>query len=103
MDIPIIVDADTGYGNPLNVHRTVKDLIDAGETLCETEYPALRRIFAPLPEPMEVNAWARRLTNCVQQRDPVGAIDIVRETLPSYSPSDTLLSLSMPDAKKAQL
>ena len=25
--IPIIVDADTGYGNPLNVHRTVNELI----------------------------------------------------------------------------
>ncbi len=29
VDIPIIVDADTGYGNPLNVYRTVKELIAA--------------------------------------------------------------------------
>ena len=28
--IPILVDADTGYGNPLNVIRTVKELISAG-------------------------------------------------------------------------
>ena len=28
--IPIIIDADTGYGNALNVIRTVNDLIDAG-------------------------------------------------------------------------
>ena len=28
--IPVIVDADTGYGNPLNVIRTVNELIDAG-------------------------------------------------------------------------
>ncbi len=28
--VPVIVDADTGYGNPLNVIRTVRDLIDAG-------------------------------------------------------------------------
>ena len=27
VSIPIIVDADTGYGNPLNVHRTVHELI----------------------------------------------------------------------------
>jgi methylisocitrate lyase len=27
---PVIVDADTGYGNPLNVIRTVQDLQDAG-------------------------------------------------------------------------
>ncbi|MDP3938802.1 MAG: oxaloacetate decarboxylase [Deltaproteobacteria bacterium] len=28
--VPVIVDADTGYGNALNVMRTVKDLIAAG-------------------------------------------------------------------------
>src|SRR5207245_10737794 len=28
--IPIIIDADTGYGNALNVIRTVNELIDAG-------------------------------------------------------------------------
>jgi methylisocitrate lyase len=28
--IPVIVDADTGYGNPLNVIRTVNELIDGG-------------------------------------------------------------------------
>lgn len=76
-------------------------LIAADETSGATEYPALGRILAPLPEPMEVNAWARRLANCVQQRDLVGAVNIVRETLPSYSPSDTLLSLGTPDARKA--
>ena len=28
--VPVIVDADTGYGNPLNVIRTVQDLVEAG-------------------------------------------------------------------------
>jgi len=37
VDIPIIVDADTGYGNPLNVHRTVRDLIAAGAAGCFLE------------------------------------------------------------------
>jgi len=37
VSIPIIVDADTGYGNPLNVHRTVKQLIDAGAAGCFLE------------------------------------------------------------------
>src|SRR4029079_11999347 len=37
VDIPIIVDADTGYGNPLNVIRTVRDLIDAGAAGCFLE------------------------------------------------------------------
>jgi 2-methylisocitrate lyase-like PEP mutase family enzyme len=35
--IPIIVDADTGYGNPLNVVRTINELIDAGAAGCFLE------------------------------------------------------------------
>jgi 2-methylisocitrate lyase-like PEP mutase family enzyme len=37
VNIPIIVDADTGYGNPLNVHRTVRELIAAGAAGCFLE------------------------------------------------------------------
>lgn len=37
VDIPIITDADTGYGNPLNVHRTVRELIAAGAAGCFLE------------------------------------------------------------------
>jgi methylisocitrate lyase len=37
VDIPVIVDADTGYGNPLNVHRTVNELIAAGAAGCFLE------------------------------------------------------------------
>lgn len=37
VDIPIIVDADTGYGNPLNVIRTVNELIAAGAAGCFLE------------------------------------------------------------------
>ena len=37
VEMPIIVDADTGYGNPLNVHRTVNELIMAGAAGCFLE------------------------------------------------------------------
>jgi methylisocitrate lyase len=37
VEIPIIVDADTGYGNPLNVYRTVQELIAAGAAGCFLE------------------------------------------------------------------
>jgi 2-methylisocitrate lyase-like PEP mutase family enzyme len=37
VSIPIIVDADTGYGNPLNVHRTIRELIAAGAAGCFLE------------------------------------------------------------------
>jgi len=37
VSIPIIIDADTGYGNALNVIRTVNELIDAGAAGCFLE------------------------------------------------------------------
>lgn len=37
VNIPIIVDADTGYGNPLNVYRTIDELIAAGAKGCFLE------------------------------------------------------------------
>ncbi len=37
VNIPVLVDADTGYGNPLNVHRTVLELIRAGAAGCFLE------------------------------------------------------------------
>ena len=37
VNIPVIVDADTGYGNPLNVYRTINDLIAAGAAGCFLE------------------------------------------------------------------
>jgi 2-methylisocitrate lyase-like PEP mutase family enzyme len=37
VDIPILFDADTGYGNPLNVYRTVEELIAAGGGGCFLE------------------------------------------------------------------
>ncbi len=37
VDIPVLVDADTGYGNALNVVRTVRALIDAGAAGCFLE------------------------------------------------------------------
>lgn len=39
VEIPIIVDADTGYGNPLNVYRTVNQLIAAGCFLEDQVWP----------------------------------------------------------------
>jgi len=37
VSIPVIVDADTGYGNALNVARTINDLIDTGAAGCFLE------------------------------------------------------------------
>jgi len=37
VEIPVICDADTGYGNPLNVIRTVEEFEDAGATALHIE------------------------------------------------------------------
>ena len=37
VQIPVLVDADTGYGNSLNVARTVRELIQAGAAGCFLE------------------------------------------------------------------
>ena len=37
VDIPVLVDADTGYGGPLNVVRTVRELVAAGAAGCFLE------------------------------------------------------------------
>jgi methylisocitrate lyase len=37
VDIPLIVDIDTGYGNPFNVERTVGELLQAGAAGCFLE------------------------------------------------------------------
>src|SRR6185312_9459167 len=37
VEIPIIVDADTGFGEPLNVHRTIVELEAAGAAAIQLE------------------------------------------------------------------
>src|SRR5215510_14803992 len=37
VDVPVIVDADTGYGNAFNVERTVEDLVGRGAAGCFLE------------------------------------------------------------------
>ncbi|MHB8383556.1 MAG: isocitrate lyase/PEP mutase family protein [Candidatus Binataceae bacterium] len=37
VDVPVICDADTGYGNPLNVSRTIREYEDAGAAALHIE------------------------------------------------------------------
>jgi methylisocitrate lyase len=42
VDIPLIADIDTGYGNPINVVRSIKNVVDlgiAGVILEDQEWP----------------------------------------------------------------
>jgi carboxyvinyl-carboxyphosphonate phosphorylmutase len=46
-DLPLIVDADHGYGNALNVMRTIEELETAGVAAVSIEDTALPRPFGP--------------------------------------------------------
>ncbi len=44
-DLPVLIDADHGYGNALNVMRTVEELASAGAAGCSIEDTLLPRAF----------------------------------------------------------
>jgi len=49
--LPVLIDADHGYGNALNVIRTVEELAGAGAAGCSIEDTALPRAFGTGQEP----------------------------------------------------
>ena len=50
-ELPVLVDADHGYGNALNAMRTVEELAAAGAAGCSIEDTALPRAFGTPKEP----------------------------------------------------
>ena len=70
VDIPILVDADTGYGNALNVVRTVRALIDAGAAGCfleDQEWPK-RCGHLPGKQVVDREAWLQKIRAAVETR-----------------------------------
>lgn len=49
--LPVLIDADHGYGNALNVMRTVEELASAGAAGCSIEDTVLPRAFGSAGEP----------------------------------------------------
>ena len=50
--VPLIIDGDHGYGNALNVMRTVQEMDYAGAAAIAIEDTVLPRPFGPSDEPM---------------------------------------------------
>ena len=50
-DLPVLVDADHGYGNALNVMRTVEELASVGAAGCSIEDTLLPRAYGSSKEP----------------------------------------------------
>jgi 2-methylisocitrate lyase-like PEP mutase family enzyme len=73
VNVPVICDADTGYGNPLNVWRTVREYEDAGVSALHIEdqvFPKRCGFFAGKQViPMETMANKVR-SACDARRDP---------------------------------
>src|SRR3989475_12940217 len=54
-DLPLMVDADHGYGNALNVNRTVEELESAGVAALTIEDTVLPRPFGPSGKPSMIS------------------------------------------------
>ena len=69
-NIPILVDADTGYGDVLNVVRTVRALIGAGAAGCFLEDQAWPKRCGHMrgKEVVAAEAWLRKIRAAVETR-----------------------------------
>ena len=70
VDIPVLVDADTGYGNALNVVRTVRALVDAGAAGCFLEDQVWPKRCGHMPGKQIVarEAWLEKIRAAVDTR-----------------------------------
>ena len=70
VNIPVLVDADTGYGNALNVVRTVRGLVDAGAAGCFLEDQVWPKRCGHLPgkEVVAAEDWLQKIRAAVDAR-----------------------------------
>jgi methylisocitrate lyase len=72
-DLPLLVDADTGWGNALNIHRTVKSMIRSGAAALhiEDQESAKRCGHRPNKQLVSPDEMVDRIGACVDARtDP---------------------------------
>jgi 2-methylisocitrate lyase-like PEP mutase family enzyme len=69
-DVPLIADADTGYGGPLNVVRTVRGYDDAGVAAIQLEDQVFPKRCGHLPDKqvVDVAAFVQTLTAALDAR-----------------------------------
>lgn len=76
-DVPLLADADTGYGAPINVIRTVREYEDAGVAAIQLEDQAFPKKCGHLPDKELVDAddFVRTLTAALDaRRDPATVV-----------------------------
>jgi 2-methylisocitrate lyase-like PEP mutase family enzyme len=79
-DVPVIADADTGYGAPLNVIRTVRDYEAAGAAAIQLEDQAFPKKCGHLPdkELLEPQEFILKLTAALDARTDPDLVVIAR-------------------------
>jgi 2-methylisocitrate lyase-like PEP mutase family enzyme len=79
-DVPLIADADTGYGGPLNVVRTVRGYDDAGVAAIQLEDQVFPKRCGHLPDKQVVDAAAfvQTLTAALDARSDDGMLMVAR-------------------------
>lgn len=80
VDIPLICDADTGYGGPINVIRTVKDLERAGVSAIQIEDQAWPKKCGHEPgrKVVDINEMVGRIKAAVDAREDQDFMIIAR-------------------------
>lgn len=70
VDLPLIVDVDTGFGEALNVQRTVRELEDAGAAAIHLEDQVMPKKCGHLPnkEVVEVEEMVKKIVAAVEAR-----------------------------------
>ncbi len=92
-DLPLLVDADHGYGNALNVMRTVQELETAGVaalTIEDTDLPAAYGSAAPAMLPVE--AGAGKIAAALAARDDPSLVIVARTSAVSIAGLDDAVS-----------
>lgn len=92
-DLPLLVDADHGYGNALNVMRTVEELENAGVAAMTIEDTDLPRPFGPLNKPTltSVEEGVGKMKAALAGRRDPGLVIVGRTSAPSIAGIDETL------------
>lgn len=79
-DVPLLADADTGYGAPINVIRTVREFEDAGVAAIQLEDQAFPKRCGHLPDKELVSAddFSRTLSAALEARSDEAMLVIAR-------------------------
>jgi 2-methylisocitrate lyase-like PEP mutase family enzyme len=79
-DVPLIADADTGYGGPLNVVRTVRGYDDAGVAAIQLEDQVFPKRCGHLPDKhvVDVAAFVQTLTAALDARSDNDMLVVAR-------------------------